>query len=348
MEEQKTNKISLLKKIWYSVTKFDKYPDMAVEGVKAAIKYLVILTAIVTVFSVINSMIEIGKMVENVATYIEENIPEFSYSDGNITMDIQEPIIISNIQYSGIDKIVINPNAETYEQKQETKQENNEDGTTIFFFKNQITLQSKLEGAEAQEKGYTYEEFIKSYTQDNIKDFNKAQVIEYMRSAQMTSFYYKYGVSITIYLFLANIMFAAFCTIELAVLGWITASVGRIRIKLKAILSMAMYSLTLPMILNIAYIVINYFTKFTISYFQVAYTTIAYVYLAAAIFILKDDFIKKQQEVEKIKQEQKKVREEILQQDKEPEKREENKSGKDEDQKEEKEDEGQEPKGSEA
>ena len=99
MEEQKTNKISLLKKIWYSVTKFDKYPDMAVEGVKAAIKYLVILTAIVTVFSVINSMIEIGKMVENVATYIEENIPEFSYSDGNITMDIQEPIIISNIQY---------------------------------------------------------------------------------------------------------------------------------------------------------------------------------------------------------------------------------------------------------
>ena len=46
-------------------------------------------------------------------------------------------------------------------------------------------------------------------------------------------------------------------------------------------------------------------------YFQVAYITIAYICLAATIFIIKDDFIKKMQEVEKIKQEQLKVREEI-------------------------------------
>ena len=54
------------------------------------------------------------------------------------------------------------------------------------------------------------------------------------------------------------------------------------------------------------YIIVNYFTTFTISYFQVAYITIAYIYLAAVIFLLKDDLLKKLEEVEKIKKEQKK------------------------------------------
>ena len=40
--------------------------------------------------------------------------------------------------------------------------------------------------------------------------------------------------------------------------------------------------------------------------------------MAAAIFLLKDDFIKRQQEVERIIKEQEKVREEILRQDEEP------------------------------
>ena len=91
---------------------------------------------------------------------------------------------------------------------------------------------------------------------------------------------------------------------------------------------MAVYSFTLPMILEIIYIIINYFTDFKIKYFQVAYTTIAFIYLAAAIFILKDDFIKKMQEVLRIKQEQKNVREEIKQQEEE---NDESEDGKDED-----------------
>ena len=54
--------------------------------------------------------------------------------------------------------------------------------------------------------------------------------------------------------------------------------------------------------------------------FLPAYITIAYIYLAATIFILKDDVIKKMQEVEQIKQEQLKVREEIEKQEKQEEK----------------------------
>lgn len=354
MEENKTKNINFFKKVWYSITKFDKYPDMATEGIRSAIKYLVIMTAIVTVFVIINSMIEMQKMVENLATYIENNIPEFSYSDGKITMEnVEEPIIISDVKYNGVDKIVIDPLAETNEQKAQREEENQVNGVTIYFFRDQIILQTKTEESEAREQPFIYSDFIKSYTQGDYKEFNKQQVVEFMRSTQMSSYYLRYATSLTIYLFIANVLVAILNVIELSALGWISTSLGRIKMKLKAICSMAIYSLTLPMILNIIYIVINYFTEFTINYFQIAYIAIAYVYLVAAIFILKDDFMKRQQEVTEIQKEQEKVRQEILEQE-EKEKREkeqekkENKEKKKNKKEDEDKDNEQEPKGSEA
>ena len=127
----------------------------------------------------------------------------------------------------------------------------------------------------------------------------------------MYTFYLSYGTSIFISLLLINLIVVLLDSFEIALLGWITTIISRIKMRFVAIYNMAVYSLTLPMILNILYVIVNYFTDFTITYFQVAYITIAYIYLAASIFILKDDFIKKMQEVEKIKQEQLKVREEI-------------------------------------
>ena len=145
---------------------------------------------------------------------------------------------------------------------------------------------------------------------------------------------------------IVNIIVALLDALEIAVLGLITAIMARIKMKLTPIFNMAIYSLTLPMILNILYIVINYFTDFTITYFQVAYITIAYIYLAAAIFILKDDFIQKMQEVEKIKQEQLKVREEIKEETKEKKEKDEDKKENEEDKKED--NKGDDPQGSEA
>jgi type III secretory pathway component EscU len=158
-------------------------------------------------------------------------------------------------------------------------------------------------------------------------------------------------LSVTVYLLITNIVVALLDTFELAILGWITSITAKIKMRFSALYNMAIYSLTLSMILNMIYIIINCFTKFTISYFQVAYITIAYVYLAASIFILKDDFMKKQEEVEKIKQEQKKVREEIKEQEEqkqEKSKKRQEKEKKKEDEDEDNNNQGEEPKGSEA
>ena len=316
MEENKELKnISFFKKVWYSITKFEKYPDMAIEGFSSAIKYLFILTAIITVFSTISSLIEMHKLVENLAKYIEDNIPEFTYQDGKVNMELSEDMVIDDVQYDGIDRIVLSPNTEEDVAKEQVITNNEIVGVTVLFFKDQIILRSKNENNAINEQEYTYQDFIKGYTQEDIKQFNKTDLIDYMTGTGMNNYYYRYTVSSFIYLLFLALVSSLLNAVQIAILGLVTALVARIKITFVAIFNMAIYALTLPTILNIIYIVINYFTTFTTNYFQVAYITIAYIYLAAAIFIIKDDFIKKQQEVDKIKEEQKKVRDEIERQE---------------------------------
>lgn len=341
--------INFFKKVWYSITKFEQYPAMATEGLKRAIKYLIMLTAIVTVFVMIGSILQMKTLVGELAKYVQDNIPEFSYSNGNISMESQEAIIIENVEYTGIDKIVINTLTENDEQKEQEEKDNETTGTTIFFFNNEIVLKSKTENGETVKQEYTYSDFIANYTGKYIEEFNKTEFVQYLTSEEMTNFYIQYGLTMFIYLLIVNIMATLLNALEIALLGWITTTIARIRIRFVAIYNMAIYSLTLPIFLNILYVVINYFTTFKITYFQVAYITIAYIYLATVIFLLKDDLIKKLQEVEKIKQEQLKVREEIKEDEPEEPEDEDKREDKEDNKKDKKEDnKGDEPQGSEA
>lgn len=344
-ENEEVVNVNFFKKMWYSITKFEQYPAMATEGLARATKYLIALTAIVTAFLTIGSMLEMNKMMGDLADYINQNIPEFSYAEEKLSMDIQEPIIIEEIQYEGIDKIAINTLIETEEEKEQFEKENSIVGTTVFLFDNQIVLQNKTENNEVVRQPFTYNDFIASYTGENIEKFNKAQLIEYMTSEKMISFYGRYALSLFISLLIVNIMVAIIDSLEIALLGWITTMFARIKMRFVAIYNMAVYSLTLPILLNVLYIIANYFTDFTISYFQVAYITIAYIYLTAAIFIIKDDFIKRMQEVKNIQQEQQKVKQEIEEREQ---KKEEQQETDKKDEKKEDEKQGEEPQGSEA
>ena len=341
--------INFFKKVWYSITKFEQYPAMATEGLPRAIKYLLTLMVAVTIFVMIGSLMQMKQTIDSLSQYIEQNIPDFTVADGKVEMNIDQPIKIENVQYSGIDKIIVNPLAETTEQKEQSENEETIVGVTIFFFKDEIILKNKIDDDHVTKQNYTYSEFVANYTGENISTFNKTQLVEYLTSNGMTRYYVKYGLSAFIYLFLINLIYALLDALEIAILGWFTTTLARIKIRFVAIYNMAVYALTLPVVLNIIYIVVNYFVSFKITYFQVAYITIAYIYLAATIFILKDDIIKKMQEVEKIRQEQKKVKEEIKEQkenQQEPDKKDNDDENNDEDKKED--DDGENPEGLEA
>jgi len=320
--EEKIEKISFFKKVWYSITKFEQYPNMAMEGLKRAIKYLALLTAILSVFMMLCTAYEMRLTVLNVADYIQENIPEFTYSNGNISLDIQEPIVIEKLETTGVDKITINTLIENDNEKEQFKKDNSVEGINAFFFKDYAVLKIQSEGYENIEQKYAYTDLIVNFADTSAENFAKSDFVQFLKNGKMTKFYSTYAVSIYGYYFVENFMVALIYSLEIALLGWITTIVLRVRMRFKALYNMSAYAITLSTILMTIYVMVNYFTGFTIKEFQIAYIAIAYIYLVAAIFILKDDVIKKMQEVEILKQEQMKVREEIKQEEKKEDKEE--------------------------
>ena len=65
------------------------------------------------------------------------------------------------------------------------------------------------------------------------------------------------------------------------------------------VLAISVSALTLPTILQLIYIVVNFYTGFTMKYFQVMYLLITYVYILAAMLMLKSNLIKRKTEVTK-------------------------------------------------
>lgn len=109
-------------------------------------------------------------------------------------------------------------------------------------------------------------------------------------------------------------------SLTLAVMGYFVCVVVKIKLKFRELYNIAIYSFTLPIILNIIYAVINISTGFIIKYFQTMYTVIACIYVISAILIIRSNIIRKNIELNKVLEVQEKVRIELEQ--KEQEKRE--------------------------
>lgn len=121
----------------------------------------------------------------------------------------------------------------------------------------------------------------------------------------------------------------------LGILGMIVARIIGMKITYKSAFNIGIHSLTLPIILQTIYIIINILIGFEIKYFQWMYTTISYIYILVAILMIKTEFINQQRELMKIQLEQEKVKQEL--QEQEENKKEENKKPEEDDEPKEKE-----------
>lgn len=98
-------------------------------------------------------------------------------------------------------------------------------------------------------------------------------------------------LTIFIYLFIVYLASNFIDALVLGTLGYLFARIMRLRLKYKATFNIGTYALTLPIILNLIYIIINIFIGFEINYFQWMYTTISYIYVIVAILMIKTEII---------------------------------------------------------
>ena len=298
--------MNFFKKVGYSITKIEKYPVMATEGTWRAIKYLAGLIIILAIVFSLGAVYNINKSVQNVANFIESDIPEFSFKEGSLKIDGEQPVVIEK-EKSGFDKIIIETKEDITEEKiNEYKQEIEDKGNGILFLKDQAII---INRAYNQESTYHYSDIL---SQAQIPtEFTKGDFLNYVRGNDMYGIYLGMFVMLFMYSFIWFLIDALWYIVILAALGYLVAVLLRVKMRYRAVFNMAVYSLTLSTLLNVVYNIVRIFTTFEVTYFQVMYLAVAFIYLIAAIFITRIKEVQKEvkkqmdQENEKKKEEEK-------------------------------------------
>lgn len=302
------NKKSFFKELLKSIKDFEKYGEFAVEETKTSIKYLMKLVLImIIVITSIYTYTFINTFNTGIE-YFKNNIPDLEYNNGKLTVNSEESIILNT--NSDTMQAVIIDTTENDEKEAEYKEKVKDYSTAIILLEDKLIIKNELLAENFTE--YNYQTIADRY---GISNFNKNEAIEYISKINSIEMYIIFYLVMLIYAFVVYFITILLDVIMLGILGYIIARISRMKIRFVATFRMAIHALSLPIILNIIYIIVNYFTGFTIQYFQWMYTTISYIYMIVAILIIRTDLINRQMELMKIVQEQENVRKEMEQED---------------------------------
>ncbi len=334
MSEEKEKKEEVLKqgffqKVWNSITKIEKYPDMAAEGLGRAFTYICKVVAILAIVLCLGTMYQTYHMLQEGMQYLKNEFPEFSYHEGVLEVSTEEKITISEDD-SYVGRTIIDTKTEEEQVINQYINEIEKSGSGVIILKDKVILKN---GSIAGTINYQYRELL---DQMGISQFTKQTVIDYVNSSQVIALYVSVFITIFVYSFIMYLLTTLSNAIFLSIFGYLTTWIARIKMRFLAIFNMSIYALTLSIFLNMLYIAVNIFIDFNMEYFQVMYVAVAAIYLVAAIFILKTEFVKQQVELMKILETQELVKKEMEEKEQAEKREQEKKERQEKDQEEEK------------
>ena len=303
------------KTVLKSIKDFDKYEQFGLEGMGRTCLYLLQMVAIITIIVVAVLIYQFSTTMQSAVIYFNDNVQEMSYTDGILTVNSNQKLEVDT-NSTIAQKIIVDTSDLTDEQIEQYRTDLNDLNSGIILLKDKILIKNEMLTAITET---TYTDILSQY---NITNLDKQSVLDYIYANQ-SQVYISVAIVEFIYMFAIYLTSILMDTLVLALLGLIVSRIAGMKIKFSACFSMGVHALTLPIILNILYIILNAFTGYTIKYFQIMYTAISYIYMVAAILIIKSDYIKRQMELDKLKSEQEKVRAELDRQKEEDKKEEE-------------------------
>ena len=283
---EKEIRLSFFRRLKMSIFDFDKYHIIASEGSGRAMMYLVKLILVFSIIISLASILKFSQIMDEAMGYVSDQVPNFYFSDNTFHIESDEDVIIENHEYTDF-KIILS-NAETYDEN--TLRDF--DGIAIALTKNNILLKQSNSTSIIEQ---SYEEISDSY---DLNQVNKETFLSLgIGQAGYTILGNVFGV-VFIATFLTYFMTGILDTIALSLLGFIITRIIRLPLKYGAIYSISISSVTLSVILNLIYMIVNLFTGFVIPYFQIMYTLVSYVYLIAVLLIMRSEILKKKVQIQ--------------------------------------------------
>lgn len=292
-------KIGFFKRIKIAVFKLEEYGVFLGERLSKSFKYFFLLILLLTVVMVATGAYDFYNMLNTGFSYVKNELPEFSYSDGKLNFEKNVEAYDRDYEF----KLYINTDDEV---SSETLTSYKDD---IYSVQDGLILLKDKVIYIAQGNLFenTYEEIINMY---NLNISNKQDFVNLIDSVGISNIVIIYAVSSFISVYLLNVIYILLDLVVIAAFGYVASRICGIKFKVAPMITLSIYSLTLSIILTGIYNVVLVLTGFVIKYFEIMYLLIAYVYIIAAIFMIKYDLIKQTEELQKIIEVQKQVKRE--------------------------------------
>ena len=312
-------KLSFFKKVKTSIFDFDGYQVLAAERISRTIGYIVLLILIFSLIISITLTYQFNGLVGKAREYINNEIAEIKYENYELSVITKSGEEITEINTDDFinAKIIISTENADEEKIQENIDKIESSPIGILILKDKILIKNEFSTKLIE---YSYKTISEQY---NINKIDKTEILSMLSGQTVYNFYIAFATTILIYMFIVYLSSILIDILLLVLLAYIVTRISGLRLKYSAIYNIAAYSLTLPLILNMIYFVVNRLTGFTIEYFSIMYRAIASIYIITAILMIKSDVIRKQIELNKIIEEQEKVKEEIKRKEEEKKQREE-------------------------
>ncbi len=287
-----TEKIGFFKRVKMAIFNLEQYSIFANERFRKALKYLFLIVLISTFFLALASTIDISKDVEKLIDFIKsDEFPDFTLEDDELS---SESILNSyDKEYNG--RLIIDTTENLPEEKiNEYRKQAKENSIYAILLKNKIYYRTGAVSADTvlDENNNDYE-FEASYNTVtslfNVKSLTKEKLVnDYLNDDML----FKVKMVLFVYAFMTILLLNILTLLEdiviVGVFGWIASKISRVPLNFSKCMSLAIYSLTLSIILSTIYSIVYSFTGFEIKYFEVMYMIISYIYIVAAIMIMKE------------------------------------------------------------
>ena len=296
-------KIGFFKRIKIAITKLENYDIFLNEKTSIAVKYFFLIVLILSIVVGVSQTYNIMKMVTKGYDYVKNELPDFSYQDDILKFE--------NDFVYGYDKeydayVIADTSDEISSEKMQEYIDTIKSSGIIFLKDKMIYV------VDNNKTEYIYSEIASQY---ELKTLDKVELIDKIESVGMI------GISATIFC----LMFISMYFIQLVsiIMDWllitifafISARICKLKMTLKQCFNISIYGLTLSIILSMLYNVAYYVGGFYTDYFRTVYLLISYIYVVAAILLMKSDVAKQQVEIGKIEETQKQVHKEMEEQE---------------------------------
>ena len=303
--EESQKKIGFFKRIKIAIFKLEDYVMFLGERTSVALNFFLILILLISLIISIVSSYNFYKMSNTAYSYIQNELPNFKYENNILKFEKN----LEAYDYDYKFRLYINTDDNVSEDILKTYKENmySDDLGLVLLKDKAIYI---FDGNVIEQ---TYQElFSDQYLgQLGINFTNKQELVNSIQNIGFGTVINVYFVANFISIFINNVITNLGYLFVVAIFGYIAARFCGVRFKMSPMISLSVYSLTLSIILSGIYLVIYMLTGFIIKYFDVMYLLIAYVYIIAAILMIKYDLIKQSEELQKIIEVQKQVKKEL-------------------------------------